>query len=950
MRRWGLLPTAIGAPAVALLLLVTAGGAGPNSTSFGADPPSHAAPFVIDRAASGEPRVAAGAQGVEPLPGKVYAPVVTPLAGVAQQSSVAIDTATGIVYALASHGGFLTESSLANGTLLASSVIDPNPLPGLASWVALCLAPADGRLFLSFESPGGGSVWVVSSTNLSLLSVIRTFADPSFEPGAILCDSSSGIVVVQGANDGAVDLINASTLNGAGFLTVCTLSCAPAGLVDVPAYGYIVPLEGGNSTRVIVPGFASLGPVLYSPSSTFRMGAGVYDAADNAVWIANRSLPTSTDLALFDAPGRGYVSSLHAPGPVAALAFAPQKNAVLLADSTAAGPPDRLDWMNASTGAPLVNDSASHPPGTAGLAVVSLAYATVGAAGYLLAIDPISTELFELGPLGPPEFLFLRALANVPTEYSITTDPDDGAVYLLQSATGDPTSSGMLLALNGSSGNLSWSVPLSGFSPASGAIAVDPALETLYVAESSGAVAMFDARNGSPLGSLSTPRGTVGVTVDPKLGLLDALAQPVAATTTNVSVFGLSASGAVPLGTFVVSGLAVCAWTSDTAVGALAVVDCGGAPAPDRLSWFSELDGAPEGSVHTGTAPSGVIADRAGVLYVANLGTENITIVNVSGPTVRSVLAGVVEPEYLSVDPTSQLLFVTGPLSASVRIESTANGASLGSFPLPSSAGAVAVNPGTGEVVATAYLTGQLLLAPLLAPPSQVGGVSVRASNGSLAVSWGPVPGVAGYPVHNYSVRLSTAGPAGPWTVAAIVTATATNLSGLNDGTTYTVTVAAAGETGTGPASAPVSAIPVGSPYPPTAVAVKPGSTTSLNVSWEAPISTGGSNLTGFLLAWALDAIGPWVNLSEPPTPTAATLGGLAASTEYFVRVSAESAVGVGNPSPAVSAHTSSVSVPTSGNSSGTEAIELAALVLGAAVVSLLGVYLYRRKKRSQSR
>ncbi|MCI4364132.1 MAG: fibronectin type III domain-containing protein [Thermoplasmata archaeon] len=865
----------------------------------------------------------------------------------AQQSSIAIDAPTGVVYAVAREGGFLTESNLSSGALLASNVIDPNPLPGIAAWVGICLAPAVGRLFLSFQSPGGGSVWVVNATDLSLLSVVRNFpGEPNFEPGAIICDAGSGTVVVQGTTDGAVYLFNATTLATGSVLYPCSSACAPDGLVDVPTYGYLVPLEGGNSTRVIVPGLVALGPTLFAPSAQFSMGAGVYDPADNAVWIANRSLPTSTDLALFDAPGRSYLASIHSPGLVAALAFAPEKNAVLLADSVPSGPPDRLDWLNASTGAVLANDSGSHPPGPAARAITALAYGARAGSAFLLASDAASVELFELAPLGPPEFLFLRALANVPTEHALATNSVDGSVYLLQSFVADPASPGALVAVNGSSGNLSWSIPVSGFSRASGAIAVDPVLHLLFVADTAGGVTMVDSGNGSLLGTLTTPHGTVGVTVDATRGLLDVLAQSASNNATNVSVFALGPGGPHPLGGFALLGLPVCAWVADPPLGALAVVGCQGGPGLDLVSWFSELNGSARRSVATGTVPSGVTADRVGNLYVANLGTGNVTIVNVSGPSIRSVPTGVVEPVVLAVDATAQLLFVSGPFAAAVAIDSASTGRSLGSFALPSSVGGLVVNPGTGEVVATAYLTGQLLLAPLLPAPSQVGGVSVLASNGSLSVTWAPALGVSGYPVTNYSVHLSSSGSGGPWVLASIVNATTANLTGLADGTTYFVEVAASAATGTGSPSSAVPATPVGKPYPPTALAVLPRSATSLNVTWGAPISTGGSNLTGFILGWALDAIGPWVNVSEPASPYSAILGGLAPNTGYFVRVSAESIVGVGNPSTAVSTQTPSSSGTGPHGSATLSNPELLALGVGAVAVALAAFYLYRIRKR----
>jgi hypothetical protein len=881
---------------------------------------------------------------IEPVPGKVYAPFVTPLPGDVQQSSVAVDPTSGTVYAVAREGGFLTEFNLSSGALLASSILDPNPVPGLAAWVGLCLAPSVGRLFISFQSTGGGSVWVVGAGNLSLISVVSFPSYPSFEPQAIVCDPASGVVAIQSAADGSVILLNSSTYATSAPLTPCGTICLAKGLIDVPAFGYIVALGGENSTRVIVPALGTLGPAIYSPSPLFGMGPGAYDPADNALWIANASAGAPADVELFDAPGRSFLSSVHAPGPVSAITYAAGKDAIILADAPPSASADRLEWFNASSGTLLLNDSSSHPAGPASLQVVALAFGMLGGVGYLLAADSGSTELFELAPLGPPEFLFLHALPSVPTQYAIATDATDGAVYLLESPTGDPASSGTLVALNGSTGNVSWTVGLTGFSRASGALAVDPALEELFVAQTSGRVAVVDATNGSLLAPILSPNGTLGVTFDPVGGILDILAQPRYSNLTNVSVYATSAAGARFLGGFQISSLPVCAWTADPPQGALAVVGCQGPPSDDVVTWFSERNGTRLGVAPTGYSPWGVTADVNGDLYVASSATGNVTVIDPSSSVIHSVRSGLVAPEFLAVDPTTQLLFVSGPYSTEVSIVSLASGNAVDTLPLPSSAGDLAVNPATGELVVGTFLTGQRLLAPLLPPPSQVEGVSAVPANGTAAVAWTAASGTVGYPVTNYSVKLSVSGPAGPWTVGANVNGTSANLTGLVDGTPYLISVAASAATGTGLASAPVRATPAGAPYPPNGLSVTAGTSTSLNLSWGSPASSGGLNLTGFIVGWALDDIGPWVNVSEPASPHRAIIGGLDPSTGYFVRVSAVNAVGAGNPSPSIAVSTPASPGPAATKSPVIGVTDLVALIAGGAALAVVALYLYRRK------
>jgi fibronectin type III domain protein len=944
MGRFSARSSLLGVTAVGLLLLSSVGTPGLVAGAPITHSPHGVPPAAPARGSLRVEPSRSAPHAIEPVPGKVYAPFVTPLPGDVQQSSVAVDPTTGTVYAIAREGGFLTESNLSTGELLASSILDPNPVPGLAAWVGLCLAPSVGRLFISFQSTGGGSVWVVGAGSLSLISVVGFPSYPSFEPQAIVCDPASGMVAVQSAADGSVILVNSSTYATSAPLSPCGTVCLAEGLIDVPAYGYIVALGGRNSTRVIVPALGTLGPALYSPSPLFGMGPGTYDAADNALWIANASAGAPADVELFDAPGRSFLSSVRAPGPVSAITYAAGKDAMILADAPPSASSDRLDWFNASSGSLLLNDSSSHPAGPASLQVVALAFGVLAGVGYLLAADSGSTELFELAPLGPPEFLFLHALPSVPTQYAIATDATDGAVFLLESATGDPASSGSLVALNGSTGNLSWSLGLTGFSSATGALAVDPALEELFVAQTSGRVAVVDATNGSLLPPILSPNGTRGVTFDPVTGILDILAQPRYSNLTNVSVYAISAAGALSLGGFQISALPVCAWTADPLEAALAVVGCQGPPADNVAAWYSERNGTRIGAAPTVSSPWGVTADVNGNLYVASPATGNVTVIDPSSSVTRSVRSGLVAPEFLAIDPTTQLLFASGPYSTEVSIVSLASGNTVATLPLPSSAGDLAVNPSTGELVVATSLTGQRLFAPLLAPPSQVVGESAVPSNGTVAVAWTAASGTMGYPVTNYSVKLSISGPAGPWTVGANVNGTSVNLTGLVDGTPYLITVAASAETGTGLASAPVRATPAGAPYPPNGLSVTAGSSTSLNLSWGSPASSGGLNLTGFVVGWALDAIGPWVNVSEPASPRSASIGGLDPSTGYFVRVSAVNALGAGNPSPSIAVSTPATPGPAPTRSPVIGVTDIAALVAGAAALAVLALYLYRRK------
>ena len=188
------------------------------------------------------------------------------------------------------------------------------------------------------------------------------------------------------------------------------------------------------------------------------------------------------------------------------------------------------------------------------------------------------------------------------------------------------------------------------------------------------------------------------------------------------------------------------------------------------------------------------------------------------------------------------------------------------------------------------------------APPDAPTSVVAAQIGATAAVHVDWVPGFdGGSPITSYT---ATATPGGlTCTSSASPPDAFCDITGLSVGVSYTVAVIATNGSGDSLASADSAAVLVATvPNPPTAVsAAAVGSTTSVDVSWVAPVNDGGSAITGYTAT------------STPGSHACATAGtvctvtGLTRGVTYTFTVVA--ANGLGNSAP--SAASAGVFVPT---------------------------------------
>ena len=179
-----------------------------------------------------------------------------------------------------------------------------------------------------------------------------------------------------------------------------------------------------------------------------------------------------------------------------------------------------------------------------------------------------------------------------------------------------------------------------------------------------------------------------------------------------------------------------------------------------------------------------------------------------------------------------------------------------------------------------------------IAPSGAPTGVSATSNaNAKSVVTWTAPVSNGGSTITGYTV---TSSPGGFTCTASGARATSCTVTGLTNGTAYTFTVTATNGAGTSAPSLPsASATPAAVPGAPTGVTATSNQNSVSTVSWTAPISNGGSAITGYVVS-AL--IGGTIQVSQTfnTTSTSGLIVGLVNGTSYVFQVSAINVLGTG--------------------------------------------------------
>ena len=197
------------------------------------------------------------------------------------------------------------------------------------------------------------------------------------------------------------------------------------------------------------------------------------------------------------------------------------------------------------------------------------------------------------------------------------------------------------------------------------------------------------------------------------------------------------------------------------------------------------------------------------------------------------------------------------------------------------------------------------VVVPTITAPLAPTRLTATPSDHRVVLSWtAPANGGASILGYNVFEATSTGGEnyASPVNGAVLVSGTTATISSLTNGDTYYFTVEAVNAVGSSPSSNEAWAIPAAttadSPQDVTATIGPDGTAV---VSWTAPLDSGGSSITGYVVTPYIGATAQPAKVFDNNTATTETITGLVPGDSYSFMVAAVNASGTGSESAASS-------------------------------------------------
>jgi len=189
--------------------------------------------------------------------------------------------------------------------------------------------------------------------------------------------------------------------------------------------------------------------------------------------------------------------------------------------------------------------------------------------------------------------------------------------------------------------------------------------------------------------------------------------------------------------------------------------------------------------------------------------------------------------------------------------------------------------------------------------------ITATPQDSSVFLQWAEPMITGSTPITDYVIEYKLATDP-TWIVLddPVSTDTFATVAALTNGSPYSFRVAAVNSVGQGSYSNTTTVV-AGTPSEPTNV-VATGQDSSVSLTWEAPLSDGGSTITDYIILYSTSISGPFSQfIDDISTDTFATVTGLTNDTMYYFMVAAQNANGTGKTTFSVSATPTSYTPPT---------------------------------------
>jgi hypothetical protein len=863
---------------------------------------------------------------------------------------VAVDPNTGIVYAANAFAGTVTSFGIGRGSVTHSAIIsDPvqgTVLPGLV------LNSDNHTLFVMVRSNSGdGWVRVLNEANLAPIANITftTYPYGIFNPLYFAYDPGTNKVFVE-STQGYIVVLSGSTYSLLAILACPVTKCVSRGITDISTLGVLVQPTNTSTLAYWEDSTLTATTISGAPSAASTAFAA-YDPTAKQVWVDDFATHGYSEFLLYNLTNNSYVGALtgagqQAPPLVTAMTFDPATGSVLVADEVNA----TEAWSYNATSGLVVG----HTTGGALVAATPRVFVS-------LTVDPATDQVIGSGAyynstitFSLPRLGIVKQYSSFPTvEDLVGIDGGAGDYYVIG---GEPS---MLAALSLNTESVQWMDYLPPNIPPQPAnrTAVDTSTGTIFIAEG-------DANR--TIVEINAYTGQVSATwgLGPISGVPDAIAvdppHNLLYVTTLGHVAAYNITSTLLSQTAPTPGVAGCALATNTSGWAF-FVNCATPGTVESYDGVTNTLG-PSWTDPALADPVGIaVAAQTNTVYVTAAGAKNVVVLpgNLSSISESLPLAPSV-PMTASTDSALNLAFVSAWHNLSLAVLNTAGTPAFLSpaIVMPSPINHTAYYAATSVVYGAELVTGSTFTLTPVTVPSAPATPSLTVGNGTLTASWAaPFSGHA--PIGNYTVQLGE-NATGPFGNTTLVQTTTCTFAGLTNGHQYYVIVSASNAAGVGPTSpAAGPATPVTIPYPPTSLSKQGETDSSIDVKWQPPANTGGSNITSYELRWT--AAGSSMPGSQTAPGLTYNITGLTANTSYTIEVAAANGVGLGHYSQNISVTTLTTPTtnppptnPPSGSGGGNsgflglstlEWLGILAIIAGVAIIAVVALWGRKRKK-----